>query len=316
MISWNSSTAANPSEHTLYALAQISQGTQTLSLDSRNPPPPNSGPYSGSYGDGRVSDLVIADVQLQSLKFNSSIPLAQDAVTLVSTPEFVWNQHPLYSAAYVQGKNVNFTMTLCDSKGAALTGSATLGYALKLQATPNTTDPATSQADPALTLFDNTTGVPVAPVAFTAGTSVTVSATTALYSWVAKYAASFSPLSFYVKFTHVTPTPTWKQVATLNLSNTLYAVIATPTAPMATPWTGVLDYACSWAARTTNATDATKAATKGLYDHGHYDPASAPSYTSINISQMVEQFSEKRGSLPHLWGRWIAQRLSEDVILS
>lgn len=116
MISWNSSTAANPSEHTLYALAQISQGTQTLSLDSRNPPPPNSGPYSGSYGDGRVSDFVTADVQLKSLKFNSSIPLAQDAVTLVSTPEFVWNQHPLYPAAYVQGKNVGFTMTLCDSR--------------------------------------------------------------------------------------------------------------------------------------------------------------------------------------------------------
>ena len=116
MISWNSSTAANPSEHTLYALAQISQGTQTFSLDSRNPPPPNPRPYSGSYGDGRVSDFVIADVQLKSLKFNSSIPLAQDAVTLVSTPEFVWNQHPLYPAAYVQGKNVGFTMTLCDSR--------------------------------------------------------------------------------------------------------------------------------------------------------------------------------------------------------
>lgn len=55
-------------------------------------------------------------MQLKSLKFNSSIPLAQDAVTLVSTPEFVWNQHPLYPAAYVQGKNVGFTMTLCDSR--------------------------------------------------------------------------------------------------------------------------------------------------------------------------------------------------------
>lgn len=251
MIYWNSSTAANPSEHTLYALAQISNGAQTLSLDSRNPPPPPSGPYSGSYGAGRASDFVIADVQLQSLKFNSSIPLTQDAVTPVPTPEFARNQGSFYPAAYIQGKNVNFTMRLCSSTGAALTGSATLGYALKLQATPNTTDPA-------LTLFDNTTGVPVAPTAFS-GDSVTVSATTALNSWVAKYAASFSPLSFYVEFTHVTPTPTWKQVATTNFGNTLYATVTNPTAPMVKPWVPVLDYACSWAVRTTNATDATTA---------------------------------------------------------
>ena len=40
---------------------------------------------------------------------------------------------------------------------------------------------------------------------------------------------------------------------------------------MLVPWTGVLNYSCQYAAGTSDATSATTALTKGLYDHGHYN---------------------------------------------
>ena len=146
-----------------------------------------------------------------------------------------------------------------------------MGYALKLTATatPNTINPATNQPDPILTLFDNTTGAPVAPIPFT--TPVTVTATTALNSWVSRYGTSFPALGLYVKFTHV---PSWGLATSYNsvgLSNTLYATVATPTAPMAVPWVGVLDKACDWGKRISNANSATTALAKGLYDTGTYN---------------------------------------------
>jgi hypothetical protein len=254
------------------------------------------------YGDGqgRDGDFVVADLRLKTLQFNSNVPLNLDAVTLVPAPEFLWNPSSLTPtqsspAGYIQATAPKFTMQVCDSKQGALTGTATMGYALKLTATPNTTNPSTHQPDPTLTLFDNSAGAPVAPIPFT--TPVTVTATAPLDSWVAKYGASFQALGLYVEFTHVTPAPTWGLAIsynTANISNMLYAVVSTPTAPMAAPWIGVLDKGCDWAKRATNASDATTALVKGFYNNGNYQPGytgyTKVDYISINPPIYVRDF--------------------------
>lgn len=245
-------------------------------IKSTSPPPPAAGPYTGFYGDGRAADFVLADIRLRSLKFTGNVALQQDAVTPVPSPEFTWdpatgNSSSSNPAAYVQGKSVGFTLAFCDSTGVALTGSATTGYTMKVQAAPNTTDPATSQPDPTLTLYDNTVASPVVPTTFS-GSTATVTASTALSGWVSKYGMSFSPINVYVQFSHVTPTPTWGLVSSSTSSGSaLYAVVATPAAPMASPWVSVLDYACDWAKRSADATTATASLTSNFYYSGHYN---------------------------------------------
>lgn len=272
-------TGGNPSEHTITATAQIHDSIGALSLDSTDLP---NRQYATS-GMGRAADDIIADVHLQSIKFSGNITLNQDAVTPVPTPEFTWtgggtNSSTANPAAYVQGRKVNLALLLGSSAGAALTGNATMGYLCKLQASPNTTNPATNAADPVLTLYDNTTASPTVPASCSAST--TVAATTALNGWVSSYTTSFQVLTFYVEFTKI-PTPTWSVLSSYNSSvgNTVYATVAAPTAPMASPWVGVLSYACNWAKRTTSATSATTALTIGEYNAGHYNQGNPTGFT-------------------------------------
>ena len=107
---------------------------------------------------------------------------------------------------------------------------------------------------------------PVAPTAFTGP------ATTALSSYVAGYTTTSAPIQVYVEFSKVTPAPSWCQVGVYPAFGTkTYALVATPTAPMATPWVPVLDYACQWATGATDAASATTALAKRLYDNGTYN---------------------------------------------
>ncbi len=279
---WDASSAGNPSEHQISASAKVQfeyEGPPSGLVDtisSTSPTYTAGGSTTAFYGDGREADLVIADIRLKSIGFTGNIGLTQNQTTPVATLEFTWDpasnsQTPSSPAAYVQGKTVGFTMTLCDSTGAALTGSATTGYTLKLTANPNATNAGTGQPVPPLTLYDNTTASPVAPTSFS-GSSATVTATAALSGYVARYTTTFSPVTFYVQFTHVTPTPTWGVAGSCTPSgNMIYAVVATPTAPMATPWVPVLDYACKWATGATDAASATTALAKGLYNNGAYN---------------------------------------------
>lgn len=280
-------TGGNPSEHTVTATAQIHDSLGVIPMDSTDP----SNRIYAPSGMGRPADDIIADVHLQSIKFNSNIALNQDSVTPVSTPEITLIGTPTTTnpAAYVQGKNVNFTMLLSSSTGATLTGSATMGYLLKLQASPNTTNPATNAADPVLTLYDNTTGSPTVPASCSAST--TVAATTALNSWVAAYTTSFPVLTFYVEFTKI-PTPTWSVLSSYNSSvgNTVYTTVAAPSAPMASPWVSVLSYACNWAKRTSDATNATTALAKGLYGTFTYDGSTTHTVWSNPPADGVETF--------------------------
>ena len=264
-------TGGNPSEHTVVATAQIHDSVGTIPLDSTNLP---NRVYAPS-GMGRPADVIVADVRLKSLTFGSNILLAQDAITPVPVPELTWTgttSSPATAnpAAYIQGKNVTFTLALASSAGTALTGNATLGYGLKLQAAPNTTDPATNKADPTLTLYDNTAASPFVPMPCTAST--TVAATKSLYPWVATYIESFPTLTFYVKFTKL-PVPVWRAISSYggSVSNTMYATVATPTAPMAKPWVGVLNYACAWAKRMSDATSATTALVNAEYNNCTYN---------------------------------------------
>ena len=238
-INWPSSSAGNPSEHTVKATAQIHDSLGSIPLDSTT-----------YLGNGRLADDVIADIKLQSLQFNNGVTLAQDRLTQVPKPEMTWNTttNGLLTAnpcSYLRNRHPALAMTLSDSAGNPLTGSATKGYTLKWLAAPHTTDPSTSQPDPMLTLFDNSSGSPTA-----CGSSVSVNATTLLYNWIARYTETFPALNFYVKFNNVTPTPTWGLVGsygTANPGNTLYALLSNPTGLMSPPWVGVLDDACVWA---------------------------------------------------------------------
>lgn len=241
-------------------------------------------------GMGRAADDIIADVHLQSIKFNSNIALNQDFVAPVPSPEIVLiGTAASYPAAYIQGKSVNLTLKLSSSAGKDLTGSATMGYLCKLQANPNTTNPATNAADPVLMLYDNTTASPAVPASCTAST--TVAATTALNSWVSSYAMNFPVLTFYVEFTKI-PTPTWSALSSYNNSvgNTVYATVATPTAPMATPWVSVLNNACSWAKRTSDATSATTALAKAMYNTFTYNGYTTHTVTPNPDVDGVETF--------------------------
>lgn len=279
---WNTSRVLNPSEHTISATAQVQlnyeQGLygSIYSIASTASAPPAQGPYPYDtfYGDGRAADYIIADIHLKSVTFNNNVLLAQDDVNQVTPPEFTWNPSTnaltaSQPAAYLKAKNVKFTAQLCSSSGVSLTGSATMGYAVTVQANPNTTNPSTSQPDPTLTLYDNSSSGPSL-----CGTYFSVNATTALDNWVARYTETFTALNLYVKFTKI-PTPTWSQVQSYanphnTIGNTLYALVAGPTAPMVRPWYGVLDDACVWAARTADATTATTDLATGLYSNGTY----------------------------------------------
>ena len=298
---WDVSSAGNPSEHTISASAQVQfeyegpPSGDVLTLSSTSPPPPAAGPYTDFYGDGREADLVVADMHLKSLGFTGNIALTQDATTPVSTPEFTWdpasnsllNSSP---SAYVQGSNVGFTLTLCDSTGAALTGSATTGYTLKAQADPNAINAATGQPIPPLTLYDNTTPSPIVPTTFS-GSAATVSASVALSGYVARYTLTLSALNFYVEFTHVTPTPTWGMGgSSVPSGNILYAVVATPTAPMTTPWVPVLEYACKWATGATNAASATTALTNAEWNNCTYNESAV--YTDLSTDPSTNGYPQ------------------------
>ena len=124
---------------------------------------------------------------------------------------------------------------------------------------------------PSVTLYDNTAASPVAPTAFT-GSSASVTASTALGSYVAGYTTTSAPITLFVEFSKVTPAPTWGVVDTCPAFGTkIYALVAKPTDPMKTPWVPVLDYACQWATGATDATSATTALTKAEYDHCTYN---------------------------------------------
>ena len=169
---WDASSAGNPSEHKISASAKLQweyEGPPSgpvNTINSTSPAYTAGGSTTDFYGDGREADLVIADMRLKSIGFTGNIALTQNAATHIPRLEFTWDPASGSStasgpAAYVQGSSVGFTMTFCDSKGAALIGSATTGYTLKLQANPNANNAATGQPVPPLTLCDNTTARPL-----------------------------------------------------------------------------------------------------------------------------------------------------------
>ena len=123
-INWPSSAAGNPSEHTVKATAQIHDSLGSVSLDS-----------TSYLGNGRLADDIIADIHLKSLQFNNNVTLTQDAVTLVPVPEMTWNTTTnglltVNPCSYLRNRHPSLTMTLSDSAGQPLTGSATKGYTL------------------------------------------------------------------------------------------------------------------------------------------------------------------------------------------
>ena len=291
-IDWDSSGAANPSEHTITATAQIHDSIGIVPLDSARP-----------EGNGRPADDIIADVRLKSLDFINAYTLRNQASVsstpspdpaIVADPQFVWNQNGIPGPLWNQSSNPGgtFAAPTGDVQGTSpllyvtpypFTGPATVGFTLKVQAAPNTVNATTGQPDPTLTLYDNTSAAPVSLSSSGSGTSAQVM----LYPKVAKYGLTTSALSLWVKFTGVTPN-VWKQVGasyastSQPLTNTLYAVLATPKVPMNQPWVGVLDKVCTWAKGTANATGATNALVKGLYDNGDYQPGYT-GYTKIDF---------------------------------
>jgi hypothetical protein len=260
-------TGGNPSEHTVTATAQIHDSIGAITLNSLDAP---NRSYNTS-GMGRPADIIIANLQLQSLTFNKSIPMRYSASAnpapspdpaLVPTPQLDLSQTGAVTAslppmAYVQGTSIPFTIQLYP-----LTGNATVGYTLDLNAKPLATNEA------GLVLYHTGT----VPQPFTNSLSLTSQA--ALYKEVNDYATTLDDLRFWVQFTK--STGNWAIAGDAadtghQISNQIYAPLATPAAPMAQPWVGVLTYACQYAAGTASATAATSALTSGLYNNGRYN---------------------------------------------
>ena len=278
-INWPSSAALNLSEHTVEATAQIHDAIGTVPLDS-----------TASLGNDRMADNIIADVRLQSLFYASTATLRNCASAvppppkpdpaLVPSETFVWNQDRSQTAAWdpINKPMGTFSVPAANIQGFApqffispfaWTGTgATVGFRVKVQATPNT-------GDAALTLYDNTSGGPY-PLG-SSGKQFT--SAVALYPKVAKYTLTVSALSLWVKFTMI-PTPVWQQVgpayatSTSPLNSTVYALWGPPQVPMDKPWVSVLDKACDWAKGTSDPVVATTALTNGLYTNPSsiYDP--------------------------------------------
>jgi hypothetical protein len=295
-IDWPQS-GGNPSEHTVTATAQIHDSIGAITLNSLDAP---NRPYNTS-GMGRPADDIIASLQMKSLDYVNAYTLRTQASAspapspdpaVVPEPQFVWDTSGKATSTFgaaagdIQGQKPSFFLTPYSFTGT----NATVGYKLKVQANPNTLN-AQGQPDALLTLYDNTSGNPATLPAGGVGFNGPV----ALYSKVAKYSLIFSALSLWVEFTKL-PSPVWQQVgpsyasSSQPLSSPLYAVLAAPEAPMTQPWVGVLEDACTWAKGTADAVSATTAVTKGLYSNGHYDPANAPTYVTIDTATLVEEF--------------------------
>lgn len=67
----------------------------------------------------------------------------------------------------------------------------------------------------------------------------------------------------------------------VNTTHTYYTLLATPQAPMSTPWTEVLDYACVWAANQTTSANVAQKVTEGIYYMEDTDDDIDYDYTSF-----------------------------------
>ena len=300
---WDPTTNSNPSEHLVYVTLTVTEmtesGTQVLNLDSRNPAPPPSGPYTGTYGEGRPADIVVAAMQIQSLQFsgngvltlrNSADPGSGSIPALVPVPQITWPQTSQQAATanhagYVMGSTPSFVLQpypLLNPSG----GGATLGVTMNVTATSNVPDPAHPGQFLSVTLKNTgTTPIPI----HVDGSSSTVKADNPLLKEVASYSTFFNDLTLWAEFTHtgLTPNP-WKPIISYTpsgsiLATTLYATLGPPAGPNtlygnsgtgAQPWDGVLGYACNWAEGATTATAATTDLVNGeyinsLYNGGH-----------------------------------------------
>lgn len=309
-IDWDASQATNPSEHSVSAIAQVQHyyydglTGPIITISSTAALPPPNGPYPDKtfYGDGRAADFIIGVFMVKASRLygtaSSSFSMRQDATTTIPQVNFKWNpiqSNADYNAAsspacYAQGSTPTFTIALYTP----ISNAVQMGFRLKLTATPNTINPSTNTADPALTLYDNTAAATPEICSLDTLNWFNRNAAVPLYPFVAKYALSLTNLQLFVyfktaqKWSNAQPTGSSYQG-----NNTLYAVLATPTAPMAQPWTRVLDYACDWAKRTSDAVNASKQVTYGFASHSIYNPDTGPSFTEPDITGGVEDFDLK-----------------------
>src|SRR6185503_12786898 len=116
----------------------------------------------------------------------------------------------------------------------------TMGFALDMTASSNV------EGDPPLTLYQYTD-----PEPFTS--PATRAAQNPLFNKVVLYHMNDVSFTFYVKFSLTNRWSNGLSTASFPAA-VLYGVLATPTAPMAEPWTQVLEDTCDWAKGTTDAT--------------------------------------------------------------
>lgn len=282
---WDSSQAGNPSEHTTSARAQFTRTFGTYHMTTIY----NSTDAADQGNDGYPADFIIADLRLKSFEYVNAYTLRNSASAtpaptpdpaVVPSPQFVWGLNGNATTSGEPAGDIQAKIPAFKIKLHPLTGGATVGFKLNWMAMPNT-------GDTTLTLYDNTTN---APTPMSAG-AFDGNAQRALLSKVAKYSSSCT-LGIWVKFTHLpTQNPTWKQAgSTYVLGHTLYATLAQPTAPMAEPWVGVLNYACDWAKGTDAATAATTAVCNGFYTNAKYSP-SRVWYTDSSVPEKFRLLS-------------------------
>lgn len=247
-----SPSGGNPSEHQVYALARIrhedSGGTWYENLDTRDAAP---------GGNGQVIKFAWANLKVQSLKWLNTPCDVYDSWNQVNRPNannpYHWRklsdtapEEGFYPAVYIKGSAPQLEIKL----------RPTIGGGMPIRADAYIDIPGNANypywgVTPA---FGGDTGTVSCPAL-----DNVVDAYTAHYG-----AEVWISLAFQVQFSDgiwSTQYPTLPE----EFEAPLYAVYAQPQFPQATPWIGVLDDSCSWAAGKSTALDVARYETTGLF---------------------------------------------------
>lgn len=260
-VAWDASSAPNPSEHSIHAIATISSSyppflpPQHMNLDSTNKPdatPP---------GDGRNADFIIANVQPSSLTYNG-LAINWDRYTPVEQPEIQWgwgifDDPEADPCAYKQGGTPSFRIDFDPSNNQS---AISWGFTMNFTATPGFVN--AGDANPVILYNVANTPEPCT-------LPILRQCTGQLLNSVNVYDNSLT-LTMYVWFKEA---KAWGRYPgnSFTSNNTMYATLDIPKSPMDTPWVDVLDDACNWAGGSTDAVTATRMLASSEYSSCQYN---------------------------------------------
>ncbi|MDQ2731734.1 MAG: hypothetical protein M3Y56_08760 [Armatimonadota bacterium] len=306
------SSCPNPTEFDLTAKASVTFTTYTPGVY------PNPGTTTTTTQvlstTGLPYEMIVGDIAMKGLKFVGTTGAIYDSQPDVYEPNATHPYHCgrlsvnnayTYPAAYVKGTTPTVTMDLEDVDAAGQSHPFVSGGA---------NNPAV-RVNWWMTFrkFDTTTepGYPVSDVqTLTAASSNIAPATPAVLpalSNVVDSLVSSQSYSFQVHYSDglggqnndgwVTAPASGGAISSDSMP--VYVTLAAPAAPMSTPYLGVLQDACSWAAGMSTATAATTALTGNLYNTSYYDPSHPWDTTGTPPNETFYVGDFRYGSVPY-----------------